>query len=138
MSLSTYASLSYLHESSSNPKLTYTLQLHNKEKKKPKLQMKTSLNPNSALASHFQRKDRIFIGKTHTFRIPGRSGEQTLPLTPQQSRRNAAWAAFPRPGCGQMATPCWWVYLGYPSAFIFSGFFVWVQDSDEMALDSWL
>ena len=33
VSLSTYASLSYLHESSSNPKLTYTLQLHNKEKK---------------------------------------------------------------------------------------------------------
>ena len=100
--------------------------------------MKTRLNPNSALASHFQRKYRPFIGKNPIYRIPGRSGEQTLPLTPQQSRGNAAKAAFPRPGCGQMATPCWWVSLGVSSALSLVCFFVWVQDSDEMALDSWL
>ena len=120
VSLSTYASLSYLHESSSN------LSLHTnyiKRKEKPKQQrMKTRLNSISAWSSHFQCKYWLFIGKSHTRRIPGRSGEQTLPLTPQLCRGNAAWAAFPRPGCGQVATPCWWVSPGFPSAFIFSWF----------------
>ena len=120
MSLSTSASLSYLHESSSN------LSLHTnyiKRKEKSKLQrMKTRLNPISAWSSHFQCKYWPFIGKTHTRRIPGRLGEQTLPLTLQPSRGNAALTAFPRPGCGQVATPCWWVSLGFPFAFIFSLF----------------
>ena len=116
MSLSTSASLSYLHESSSN------LSLHTnyiKRKEKPKLQrMKIGLNLISAWSSHFQCKYWLFIGKTHTRRIPGRLGEQTLPLTPQPSRRNAALAAFSRPGCGQVATPCWWVSPASLSVFI--------------------
>ena len=88
MSLSTYASLSYLHESSSNLSL-HTIYI--KRKEKPKLQeMKTRLNPISAWSSHFQCKYWLFIGITHTRRIPGRSGEQTLPLTPQPSRVFAA------------------------------------------------
>ena len=91
MSLSTYASLSYLHESSSN------LSLHTsyiKRKEKPKLQrMKTSLNPISAWSSSFQHKYWPFIGKNPTCRIPGRSGEQTLPLTPQPSRGSRVSAA---------------------------------------------
>ena len=70
----------------------------------------------------FQRKYRPFIGKNPIYRIPGRSGEQTLALTPQQSRENAALAAFPRPGCGEVAIPCWWVTLGVLSAFILSWF----------------
>ena len=85
--------------------------------------MKTRLNPISASSSHFQCKYWLFIGITHTRRIPGRSGEQTLPLTPQPSRGNAALAAFPRPGCGQVATPCWWVALVLPSDFICSWIF---------------
>ena len=84
--------------------------------------MKTRLNPISAWSSIFQRKDCLFIGITHTRRILGRSGEQTLPLTPQPCRENAALAAFPRPRCGQVATPCWWVSLAFPSTFIFSWF----------------
>ena len=72
---------------------------------------------------HFQCKYWLFIGITHTRRIPGRSGEQTLPLTPQPSRGNADLAAFSRLGCGQVATPCWWVALVSLSTFIFSWFF---------------
>ena len=86
---------------------------------------KTRLNPISGWSSHFQCKYWLFIGKNPTYRIPGRLGEQTLPLTPQPSRGNAAlaaFAAFPRPGCGQVATPYWWVSPGFPSAFIFSWF----------------
>ena len=120
MSLSTSASLSYLHESSSS------LSLHTsyiKRKEKPKLQrMKTRLNPNLHVRPFFQRKYRPFIGKNPTTRIPGRSGEQTLPLTPQQGRGSAAFAAFPLPGYGQMATSCWWGSLGVSSVFICNWF----------------
>ena len=120
MSLSTSASLSYLHESSSS------LSLHTsyvKRKEKPKLQrMKTWLNPISVWSSHFQFKYCLFIGKNQTYRIQERLGEQTFPLTPQPSHENAALATFPRPGYGQVATPCWWVSLILPSAFIFSWF----------------
>ena len=98
MSLSTSASLSYLHESSSN------LSLHTnyiKRKEKPKLQeMKTRLNPISAWSSHFAQLKHVFIGKTLTGRIPGILGEQTLPQQHSNSRGNAALAAFLRPGCG--------------------------------------
>ena len=38
-------------------------------------------------------------------RIPGRLGEQTLPQQILLGRGNAAWAAFPRPWCGHVATP---------------------------------
>ena len=121
VSLSTYASLSYLHESSSNLRL-HTIYIKRKEKPKTK-KGKTWLNPISAWSFIFQRKDCLFIGKNPVCRIPGRSGEQTLPLTPQPCRENVALAAFSRPGCGQVATPCWWVALVSPSDFIWSWFF---------------
>ena len=54
---------------------------------------------------------------------PGEIGGANAPLTPQPSGGNAALAAFPRPGCGQVATPCWWVALVSPSDFIWSWFF---------------
>ena len=48
----------------------------------------------------FPQLKPVFIGITHTRRIPGRFGEQTLPQQNQFGRGNAAWAAFPRPWCG--------------------------------------
>ena len=71
----------------------------------------------------FQHKEWPFIGRKPSKQDPGEVGGQTLPLTPQQCRGNAAWAAFLRPGYGQVATPCWWVALVSPSDFIWSWFF---------------
>ena len=53
---------------------------------------------------------------------PGEIGGANAPPNSLTSRENAAFAAFLRPGCGQVATPCWWVSPGSLSAFIFSWF----------------
>ena len=53
---------------------------------------------------------------------PGEIRGANAPPNSPTSRGNAARAAFPRPGCGQVATPCWSVSPVSRSAFIFSWF----------------
>ena len=82
---------------------------------------KTRLNPISAWSSHFFLLKLEFIGKNQKEGIPGRLGEQTLPQLTQDGCGNAARTVFPRPWCGQVATPSWWRSL----IWWFSCIFFW-------------
>ena len=126
VSLSTSASLSYLHESSSN------LSLHTsyikKKRKNLNLEMKSLAKSYLCLGPNFQCSKCLFIAQTLTTKIPGTLGEQTLPQLTSVGRRIAAWAAILRHWCGQMATPCWWVCPGSSSGFILCWFCRWSSE----------
>ena len=65
-------------------------------------------------------------------------GGANAPPTHQQSRGIATFVAFPRPVCGQVATPCWWYSLAPRFAFIFSWICSLSLNFNEMAFDLWL
>ena len=100
--------------------------------------MKTGLIPISAWSSLFSLLKLEFIGKNQKEGIPGRLGEQTLPQLTQDGRGNAARAAFPRPWCGQVATPSWWRSLIDDFLLYSSGFLVSAPGFDETTFDCWL